>query len=123
MLGAPHFFVNARSTKKTFVNARSTRTKYFRKICQIWFGLPQNGFCPTQKVMEKTLELVGSPRTAARQLIAALISNTPPDAPDSTETSKDAIPEKYMLASPNEPYRMEGSKISNNNVHELFMSE
>ena len=64
--------------------------------------------------MEKTLELVGSPRTAARQLIAALITNTPPDAPDSTETSKDAIPEKRVLASPSEPHRVEGSEAPNN---------
>ena len=72
--------------------------------------------------MEKTLELVGSPRTAARQLIAALmqnsppdIPNTPPDAPDSTETSKDAIPEKRVLASPSEPHRVEGSEAPNDN--------
>ena len=63
--------------------------------------------------MEKTLELVGSPRTAARQLIAVLITNTPPDAPDSTETSKDAIPEKRVLASPSEPHRVEGSETPN----------
>ena len=63
--------------------------------------------------MEKTLELVGSPRTAARQLIAALMSSTPPDAPDSTETSKDAIPEKRVLASPREPHKVEGSEAPN----------
>ena len=63
--------------------------------------------------MERSLELMGSPRTAARQLIAALMSSTPPDAPDSTETSKDAIPEKRVLASPSEPHRVEGSETPN----------
>ena len=65
--------------------------------------------------MEKTLELVGSPRTAARQLIAALMSSTPPDAPASKETSRAAIPEKSGLACPGEQHTAEGREAPNDN--------
>ena len=57
-----------------------------------------------QKEMQRGFELTGSPRTAARQLIAILASS-PQDVPDSRETSTSPTHEKQAASCQSEQGR------------------